>query len=97
MALALPVALVVLAVLRGQELGLPHLYAWPAAALAVSGLPFFLGWALVLAGHGHSAWRPIPEWAAQVIGGLSVGVPLLLHLVCGLRGAAPRANLQAAR
>lgn len=85
--LLVPMAMILLAALRGCAIGSPQLFTWPATALLVSGLPFFLGWGLVAAGHGV----PAPGTLADTVLGFAalVGtlVPLLLHAICCLRSA----------
>ena len=87
--LLVPMAMILLAALRGHAIGSPQLFTWPATALLVSGLPFFLGWGLAATGHGV----PAPGTLADTILGFAVlvgtVVPLVLHAACCFRGAAP--------
>lgn len=82
-ALAAPVALILLAIARERATGQDGLYLWPATALLVSGLPFLAAWSQVAAGI------PLPRDAAVLLQMVSVAVPLLLHVVCCVHGAAP--------
>jgi hypothetical protein len=80
--LCMPVLVVVISFLRGQAIGLPRLYLWPAAALFASGLPFFIGWSEMLLTQGPVDWSSLPAAWLALLGGVGVGVPLLLHLAC---------------
>lgn len=87
--LLVPLALILLAALRGYAIGSPQLFTWPATALLVSGVPFFLGWGLVATGHGVPAPGTLADTVlafAVLVGTL---VPLVLHAACCFRGAAP--------
>ena len=81
----MPVLLVAIAVLRGQAIGWPRLYLWPAAALVMSGLPFFIGWSLLLATHRRPDWSSVPGPFGAMLGLVAIGIPLLLHVACCLR------------
>lgn len=86
--LVVPMVLILLAAARGQAIGVPQLFTWPAMALLVSGLPFFLGWGLAAAGRGVPAPGSLADTVlafAVLVGTL---VPLLLHAACCVRGAA---------
>ena len=86
-ALVVPMALILMAALRGQAIGSPQLFTWPAMALLVSGLPFFLGWGLVATGHGVPAPGTLADDVLIFTGLAGTLVPLLLHAACCLRGA----------
>lgn len=84
-ALAAPVALILLAIARERTTGQDGLYLWPSTALLVSGLPFLAAWSQLAAGI------PLPPDAMVLLQLVSVAVPLLLHVVCCVHGAsAPR-------
>ncbi len=83
----MPVLMVAITVLRGRAIGIPRLYLWPVAALAASGLPFFIGWSIMLVTQGPVDWSALPAAYAALLGGVGVGVPLLLHLACVLNGS----------
>lgn len=87
--LLVPMAMILLAALRGHAIGLPQLFTWPATALLVSGLPFFLGWGLVATGHGVPAPGTLADDVLSFSALVGTVVPLLLHAACCLRGAAP--------
>lgn len=80
--LCMPLLLVAISVRRGQAIGAPRLYLWPAAALVASGLPFFIGWTQMLLTQGPVDWSRLPAAWLALLGGVGVGVPLLLHLAC---------------
>ena len=85
--LVVPMALILLAAIRGHAIGSLQLFTWPAAALLVSGLPFFLGWGLVAVGHGVPAPGTLADAVLAFAVLVGTVVPLLLHGVCCVRGA----------
>ena len=82
--LLVPVALIVLALARGEAIGQPRLYLFPAAALVASGVPFFIAWTLLASGHASPDAGTFGPLAFVNVA--SVLVPLLLHAACCLRG-----------
>lgn len=83
----MPILMVAITVLRGQAIAVPRLYLWPVAALVASGLPFFIGWSIMLVTQGPVDWSTLPAVYVALLGGVGVGVPLLLHLACVLNGS----------
>lgn len=81
-ALAAPLALILIALGRERATGQHGLHHWPAMALLVSSLPFLAGWFLRATGSPG-----LPDVLATTLVLGSVLVPLLLHFVCCVRGA----------
>ena len=96
--LVVPLAMMLVAASRGHAIGSPQLFTWPATALLVSGLPFFLGWGLVATGHGVPAPGTLADAVLSFTGLVGTMVPLLLHAACCIRGAAhePAASMKVA-
>jgi len=85
--LVVPMALILLAAARGHAIGSPQLFTWPAMALLVSGMPFFLAWGLVATGHGIPAPDTLADLVLAFAGLAGTVVPLLLHAACCIRGS----------
>lgn len=86
-----PIALVVIAALRGKIIDKPWLYWLPLAAVLLNISPWVIG-ALVKPGSGPNAWDGATMLLATVA---SLG-PLILHIVCITLGAQNRPPEQAA-
>ena len=82
-----PLALVVVAALRGPSVNRPRLFLLPLLAILVSALAFIYGWlSRTLSGGQPSASGFLPMSVAIGIGLAAGFAPLIIHVVCCVLG-----------
>ena len=92
--LLVPLALTLVAALRGRSIGKPRLFFLPLLAILFSALAFLYGWLSRALNDGEpSASGFLPISVAIGIGMLAGVAPLILHVVCCVLGASkPKAE-----
>lgn len=95
--LLMPLALIVIAAIRGRVVGRPRLVLLPLLAFLVSALGFLYGWiSRALAGGQPSVSGFLPMPVAIGIGVVSAFVPIVLQVLCCVQGAS-ESQVQAAK
>ena len=88
-ALFAPAVLVIVAAARGKAVERPRLFLFPLFAFGVSALAFLYGWLSRAVTGEEASILPMPFVVA--IGVISLFGSLVIHIVCCVVGATPRA------